>query len=370
MKSATATILLMLLLNLKNFGFDETNKFFGYINPKDDESLLSLQPIRFNFVLSGKEKTKYLSITNAGSYSIKYQRISLAKNLGSVFSFLSSPIPPALIQPNEKININLSFQPQTIDLFYDTLMIEFSEPFYFLYEVPLEGYSYLFDTLWINDTSAIIGTNELTIPIFLKGVPELEESLNCDLSFDLTIDNSVFNLDNENLLPIQSKVSNNTLSTYRLLFKNVIIDENEKILTNLIGKVLLGNNFQTTLQLLNITTNLHGVYVVGKSGKLETLPTCLSDYSMIKLNSGPLLLDVVPNPAISNIKIHFKKINEEFHPIAKITVFNIYGFLVYEFKKEINNEVELDISFLPSGLYRLSIQIEGQQYSKLICVVK
>lgn len=369
MKKVFLIIIGLFFLVLKNFGYNEPNTIFFEINAKNNENLLALSPIKFNFVLIGKVKTKYISITNAGANSIKFQKITLAKNEGNVFSFTSTLTPPTFIQPNEKISINLSFQPQTIDSFFDTLIIEFSEPFFFLYEVPIEGYSFLYNTLWIKDTSALIGTNELAVPIFLNGIPELEEAITCYLSFDLTFDNSVFNLNNESLLPIQSKTSNHTFSNYRFLFENVVLDQNQKILTNLIGKVLLGNNRETTFQLSNITTNLEGVYIIAKNGNLEALSTCLSDYSMIELNSA-IPLDIYPNPAKYFIKIDFQKFNENFLPKAKIEIWNIYGLLVKEFEEEIADGFELDISYLPSGLYRFNIKVKNQQYSKQICVIK
>lgn len=370
MKKGNLIIILVSLLVLKSFGFNEPNTIFLEANAKNNENLLTLSPIKFNFVLIGKVKTKYINITNAGANAIKFQKISLAKNAGNVFSFLTSPTPPAFIQPNEKISINLSFQPQTIDSFFNTLIIEFSEPFFFLYEVPIEGYSYLYDTLWINDTSAIIGTNEFLVPIILNGISELEEALNCDLSLDLTFDNSVFSLDNESLLPIQSKTSNHTISNYRLLFENVALDQNQKILSNLIGKVLLGSNSKTTFQLSNVTTNLEGVYIIAKNGNLEVLSTCFSDYSKIELNSETIPSDIYPNPAENFIKINFHKFNEKFHPKARIEILNIYGLIVKEFEKEVTDGLELDISYLPSGLYRFNIKVKNQQYSKQICVIK
>lgn len=369
MKYLIIAIWITIHINLILFGFDETKEITANIKPLATEELLSLAPIKFDFVLTGTSKTKFINITNAGTNAIKVQQVSFANNgLGS-FTFVSNPIPPSIIQPKEKITISITFQPLAVNSFFDTLIVEFSEPFFYTYEVPVEGYSYIFDTLWIKDTSAIVGIKDFAIPIFLDGIPSLEEAITCDISFDLYFDNSVFILENENSLPIQSKSQNTTFSTYRLFFTNVVLDKNRKILANLVGKVLLGSSRQTKFEFKNINTSVDGIYIVPKEGTLEAMTTCLSDYSLIEMNTSVFLIDIYPIPTHNYLKINLQSLNQTSHTLL-ISIMSPFGYKIEEFIDKANGVYELDVSHLPSGIYKLVVFVENQQYSNFFCVIK
>lgn len=374
MKSFIYTIFLLWSFAFKLLGYEfniETS-----FNSKDlnENELLSLNPIKFAFVRIGNSKNKYLSITNAGTNIIKVKKIYFLKNgLGS-FYFSAIPTPPAFIQPNEKISINLIFQPPSVNAFYDTLIVEFSEPFTFFYEVPIEGYSFLYDTLSIVDTSAFIGTKNLKLPLILAGVANLEESLICDISFDLVIDHSLLTLENENTLPIVSKIVNNTTIIYHFLIPNVTIDQSPKVLTDIFATVLLSPKRTTKIELNNISTNLEGINIVPKNGNFEAFAICLTDYSMIEMGSQITGIDIYPNPISDFLNVSLKSwvsnTSNTPHKIH-ICIMNLYGSKIFEVVEETTQRnLELDLSNIPTGLYNLIVQVEHQQYSKIISVYK
>jgi hypothetical protein len=79
----------------------------------------------------------------------------------------------------------------------------------------------------------------------------------------------------------------------------------------------------------------------------------------VKENSSPEIFQVYPNPATSTTRVVLESV-----PVSKtrIAIFNTNGVLVgsYQFAPG-SARFDIDVSFLPTGIYSLQIQEEGKE---------
>lgn len=334
-----------------------------------DRPLQSNETIRFNFVKLGDIKSKTIYVENAGTSTYLIQSISFLNNGLGVFSFSSNPNLPVSLNPNEAIFITLNFQPDRISKFFDTLLIHFTEPFDFIYLIPIEGTSFINNSLFIKDTSEFVGTNNFTIPIYLKGDTELSESINLDFNFSVCTNSKVFFIDRITNGTIIDNTFNNTFQILTLNFNNCLIDSSTKVITYLIGKLLLAEQDTTVITLDNIDSEIPGVTFSTENGTLQLLGICVSDISLIDFENDWVNISVPDLINSENLKIRFEfSSNKERYFV--INFYDLLGNLIASEIFSLEPEVVIPISVLPNGIYQLNILFDKLKYSKKISVIK
>ncbi len=325
------------------------------------------EPINFNFVRLGQNRTKNFFIENVGRTSYSIEKILFQKGGLNVFLFVSSPKIPAIINPNQSINITLTFQPDRVGSFYDTLLIYFVEPFNFVYSLPIEGHSLCLNTLFIKDTSDFVGTKDFKLPIFIKGDPNLVEALPINFSFLVTSNSKIFYIDSIRNGIIVSKTSKQTYTTYKISLNNFLLDSYQKPICYLIGKLYLSQQDTTIITISEPQCEVAGVDFETVSGILSTYGICITNLSIVDFDYFSINIPDIINT--EELKIFFNQ-NYEIETWTTIKIYNLLGKEVQNLTLKISNEVSIPLSYISSGIYKVDIQNQYQKYSKIICVYK
>lgn len=329
----------------------------------------SNEPIRFNFVRLGDIKSKTIYIENAGTSTYHIQNITfINKGLG-VFSYSSTPNVPVNILPSEAIFITLNFQPDKIDKFYDTLLIKFTEPFDFIFPIPIEGSSIAYNLLFAKDTSEFVGTNNFTVPIFLKGDPEITEGIPLSFVLSLCVNSKVFLVDKVSSGIIVENNFVQTSNTLKILIDNIVLDSSTKVVTNLIGKLLLSDQDTTILTLDSIELDIPGVYLQTKNAVISLLAICASNISLIDFDRSLINFSIPEVINLGILKIQCDYIFYE-KTLLDVKIFDILGNLVYFNRISLEPEIEIPLNNLSSGTYRVEVTYKSSKYSKIISVLK
>jgi hypothetical protein len=367
--------LLLFLLFARNHLFCESDIIFLPIEEqllKNKEKISQgFEPINFKFVQIGKSKSKTIYINNSGSNPFRIQSVVFQLGGVGVFSFSTNPAPPIIIGPDESIFINLGFTPSNVNRFYDTLLITFDEPFEFVYALPVEGASFSINQIFIQDTSALIGTKDFQMPIFIKGDSNIEEPVMANLVFSLTFNSSLFSLLGLEQGTIIGKQQNGLFTTYDLVFDNIPIDSTTKVLTKIKGLVLLGYPDTTTFEIKDARSDTAGILFDLHNGLFQSIGVCISKTSLVELQDGITDLHVYPVPANGTLNIEFINYNLKPNETAEIVFCNILGQLLERTTFELHSNVQtISLDKLTSGVYRLYLFYKGQAFSTLFSVVK
>lgn len=339
---------------------------------KNEEKISQgFEPVNFRFVQVGKSKSKTIYINNSGSNPFRIQSVVFQLGGVGVFSFSTNPTPPIIISPNESIFINLGFAPSNVNRFYDTLLITFDEPFEFVYALPIEGTSFSINKIFIQDTTALIGTKDFQMPIFIEGDSNIEEPVTANLVFSLTFNSSLFGLLDLEQGTIVGKQQNGLLTTYDLKFDNVQIDSTTKVLTKIKGLVLLGSPDTTTFEVKNIHSDTAGILFDSHNGLFQAIGVCISKTSLVELQEGITDLHIYPIPANEALTIEFINHNLKPDETAEIAFCNLLGQLLERTTFELRSNVQtISLSKLTSGVYRLYLFYKNRTFSILFSVVK
>ncbi len=334
-----------------------------------DIPLQSNETIRFDFVKLGDIKIKTIYIENAGTSTYLIQSISFLNNGLGVFSFSSNPNVPVSLNPSEAIFITLNFQPNKVSKFFDTLLIHFTEPFDFTYSIPIEGTSFIKNFLFIKDTSEFVGTKDFAIPIYLKGDTELSESITLDINFSVCTNSKVFLIEKVSNGNILANNFNNTFQILNLKINNVLFDSSTKVVTYLIGKLLLAEQDTTVITLSNVDSEIPGITFSPENGTLTLKGICVSDISLIDFEKDWVSITVPDLINSDNFKITFEfSSNKERNFV--INFYDLLGSLRFSRIFSLEPEVDIPISVLPNGIYQLEILFDKLKYSKKISVTK
>jgi hypothetical protein len=327
------------------------------------------EPIKFNFAKIGDIKYKNFYIENAGNTSYSIEKIIFQNGGYGVFFYSSNPSVPAVISSNESINIILSFNPNIINSFYDTLLIYFKEPFSFIYSVPIEGHSFALSKLIINDTSDFVGSKNFKIPVILKGDQVLIEGIPIELSFFITTNAKVFIIDSISNGFVVDNFVNSSFFTYHIKINNLNLDSSTQIICYLIGKLMVSDQDTTILTISEPSCNIEGLSFEPKNGTIKTYGICVTDISLIKLNFDYVKIEIPDVISLNELPIKILQTQKSPMP-SHIVLYNILGQEVKKFDVEINESIYLPLNEIPSGIYKVEIYLEEQKYSKLINVLK
>ncbi|MEJ5286218.1 MAG: hypothetical protein CH6_2359 [Candidatus Kapaibacterium sp.] len=328
----------------------------------------SNEPINFNFVRVGNSKSKNFYIENAGTNSYTINRILFQNGGLGVFFFVSTPTVPTIIQPNESLFIYLTFQPDRIGSFYDTLLIYFSEPFNFIYSLPVEGHSSAYNLIFGKDTSDFIGTSIFKVPFFIQGDPNLVTPITTNISLSLTTNAKVFFIDSISNGSITARTTNGPFVTYSIKFNNIILDSSLQFLFYAIGRLFLSEPDTTLLTINDVKTDEQGLFFELKQTRVQAYGICISNLSLIELNLNFVKVDIPSTVVSENLTLNFtKQTNSRENFVLKI--YNILGKLIFETEEPITDQVSLPLSFISSGIYKVEILIKNQKYSKIISVI-
>ncbi|MFH1050608.1 MAG: T9SS type A sorting domain-containing protein [bacterium] len=315
-------------------------------------SLDGLTDTDFGRISIDNKDNKNLIITNKSNESIRIENVKL-KSGNSELSIALNPQTPAVLDSGEAMTININFEPDYMQEYADSLIIEISEPCEENFATNITGIGTGKILVWLPDVSKEVGY-DICIPLYAKLMNI--KPITFDTKFDAEIKYDATALKPEHDYPI--------IGTERFIdFKDMdlSISKDTNVIAELCGTVLLAKENTTPIFISDFTLTNPYCEVETLDGSL-TILGCAIDISRIIIANN-VEVSMYPNPVDDELQIVVKSsqttslIIELINNLGLI-VSDIYNGSIESGEKTINFSPE---SNLPSGTYWIRIIIDGQE---------
>jgi len=315
-----------------------------------------------------QQKTKKITMQNRSTHSINVKSIEAVQNTGNAFAVVHADTPSKL-EIGESIDISLTFNPDDIGIYEAELKVEINEPCDYEIQTPITGVSSIKTIVWLPDTTGIIGDTEFRIP--LKAKLETPDDYSILMSYRAEIryladmylpTSSILGVIDDFYLEDEQRV-------IVIEGEDIVVSNRETTLAELEGIVLLGDQNETPLIISDFAYRSEFIDFTTINGRLLIGGLCFQDGSRVTLMK---LLEAIisPNPANGAIKVELNNCMEGSYVL---TIYNMPGQEIRTIKwtngKDKSKVLELDLSDLPAGVYRLSIRAPFQNISYPITVL-
>jgi hypothetical protein len=234
----------------------------------------------------------------------------------------------------------------------------------------IEKYTIAKSTVFFPDTVSQVGLENFKIPLKVKINDKTLKFQNLSFTTSFKFKADVF-------LPTgltKGKILNDSLdnSNYRnmtIFCDSVNIDDSNRVLTELIGTVLLGDSI-TPLDIIDFKWNSPKLTVIALTdGSLKTY-ACAMELRQIHL-FNPIKLQIQPNPAIDEIEVIIEGDELGFYTLS---LYDLQGMKIDEKtwnrKHKGKDSYKFSTDNYPNGVYQVVVQSPWNVISKSVMIVK
>jgi hypothetical protein len=218
----------------------------------------------------------------------------------------------------------------------------------------------------VSDYKEKIG-NELKIPINLNiNCSYIQKNMDFYYSLEIQFDASYFYPYDNPLIKNNIVKDGQRILTLEGIFKP---DSQESIITEIEGLVLLGNGTKTPIKITKFEILNTEMEVETQDGSLEIYGVCAPEISHIIL-IDPLEVRASPNPVTDNLKFELRY-NTPMD--ISIILYNSLSQAVLKSeigKDKVQNDLELDVSHLPNGIYFATIKSGTEIITKQFVIMR
>ncbi len=273
---------------------------------------------------------------------------------------------PIEINKSEELSFNVVFQAGKEGIFFDTLLLEVSQPCYSIIKNPLEATSYMNKIEITSSDFTKKPGEEIKIPINILLKSNFPQDTKGNLTFDYTYNSTILKINTAENCNIISRNINDDLETITI---STDLEQNLSKPILLHGNTFLGNNSNTELKVDNLNSNIN---CLEYNNCLNTLflNACAVDLRTIRIVETTNLK--VENT--SNKKLLLSAKTQETGTL-KIQLIDIIGRILFEeiWQKESNNfeskEFEINLSELKSGVYLVILHTSNCTISRKVMFI-
>ncbi len=321
-------------------------------------------PVDFGRVLLGNNLIHSVLIINPSDYDIEYTA-RIKNNIGHINVIQANNI----IRANNTNNITLTFTPYYPQYYYDTLIVEATDPCEITLSKAITAAGYTKSRVWLPDTIATPGTKDYCIP--------LRAEISNDYFSDLSLSYSAtLNTDASLIVPD---------GNYSVIGRDLQIDlggvdynltNNASIIENICGRIIFADEDVTPIKITGFEwsglANSELVEVEIVDGSITIDGVCVQNIRRIggfKLTE----MQISPNPANQSINI---TIESGEVGTFELSIYSTEGIEIENYKWHRTksspeaNEFNIDLTKISSGIYRIMLRSPMEIISKPLSVVK
>ena len=293
---------------------------------------LSETAIDFGRLLVGSADSKSITIINNSGVEIE-----LSASLND--NFFENNFNPGQLADDESDDILLSFEPDNILDYYDTLLIEVNEPCPGAYKIPVYGAGIVKMIARIPDVRAEIN-EDICIPVYARLATDYNiESLS---GFDALVELDARVLLSENYGEIDG-------NKRRIRFENnnISLGKEEIQIAEICGTVMIGERDVSPVDFVSFNWLDGHVEVDTLNGSITLKGVCMRDFSRNE-SFESTEMTINPNPVSQNFAI---AVSSEEYGSFELNIYNLQG-------EEIDNR-----SWQSSDIFEENILIDTENYS-------
>ncbi len=343
------------------------------------EGSSSIDVMEYDIKISGNNSYNFgkfnIGSTNVPVYAFNIKNESnsdvevlngYARNYPNIYRIVTNPSLPHTFKPNELLDITISFNPDEVKIYNDSLIIETGNPCKNIFSSFITGEGIkadLFSKVWLPDTVAEIGTDYFKIP--LRSNFQIDTAItNIGYNTEIRFDARYFEPDSVTTGNLDKNVIESGERVLQISGTAANLTKNETILTEISGTVLVGASPIIPLKITDFRFDIPEIQIEKIDGSLKVTGVCVHDLNALII-SGSTFLIIQPNPAKETIVFEFTNLDTSTR--TTVQIFSLPGELVYE-SKFLNDgsRKEIDVSRWSSGMYFAVIKCGGMVYTDKI----
>lgn len=330
----------------------------------------------FGYVILKHNKNAIFNLMNSGKNNIIIDNIAFKNIPNNAFRIINNFIFPLVLKQNEGIQLEVEFQPLIEKLYYDSLVVNISQPCRETITMIISGNGIdkvpvIFS---LPDTTALVGNENFGIPVFASLELDTIISKNLTFTYEVILNTLYFQPESVTSGRIISNRLNQSLRTLRIESNLSGLDNRLTKLNTIKGLVLVGSAKKGFLGFGEILISDSTFYPEKKDGALSIEGVCQHSLNELEFSSGT---EVFLNSNIIQDELNFLiKTNEA--GSFQFILFDLNGKVIYKsmwskHSKSSNIEEEIfnfDFSNRPSGYYLLLVKTPGRAIGKSIIKIK
>jgi len=330
--------------------------------------LAGLNSLALDTTFVGTEGFLTSNIKNINKSKIVISSIKI-KGLSKGRIYIKSvPVMPIRLDSSETFQVTFGFLPDEFIDYTDSVEVMLDEPCNMSISCMITGISKDKVLFSLPDLTGKISSSVFAIPV------KMSYSNNSDKKFSyrtkISFDSRSFSPDSISTGKLLSYNITNDKGTVEYSDTARIIKKGESILTNIYGRILLGNASLTDLTIESMLINRDDVIPEIANGTLKVNGVCNGTFSQIKLIE-PLEISLSPNPSSDYTCLNFKNLPTGG---AVLKIYSLNGILIMEkiikTDESSSNEEMLDISKFPTGAYSLMFKTDSEIFRLSLIVVR
>ncbi|MEN6511247.1 MAG: choice-of-anchor D domain-containing protein, partial [Chloroherpetonaceae bacterium] len=356
----------------------DTTKRIDLIGERRSGFVVSPPELNFGNVVVNTQKTMSVVLENTGPWDVDFISIDFPQ----MPNFIVLNWSPQTLTPGNQFTLNVTFAPTAIMTYYDTITVHFASA-----NCPEEtrkillignGVPAKIFNIWLPKLNVSNQEDNLHIPIFAKLDKQGDTLTNFKLdTMVVAFNRTIFypeNLSNPNAQIINNEIQNN-LRVLTIEFNNVILSDRDTVLTDIIGKTMLGDIDTTSLMITKIAYKQIELVseITFSDGSLQT-PYCNrgGDRFLIVNPDGNAPI-IQPNPTSGVIKIAYTGIESGQYSLSISDVKGISEQIAnWEFQafSSKNFEQVFDLRKYESGVYFIILRTPTNIFALPLIIIK
>jgi hypothetical protein len=280
------------------------------------------EPVVFGLVDVLQSSNQTLTIVNTGLLPVRITGIRIRGTAGGVFT-VTGPGLPINMQPADRIDVRITFRPTDAIGYLDSLLIDFDLPCADTKAVALSGTGRLNVEVAVRMPFLTVSPAEdnLVIPIKAEIVAGAVTSINADARFIIRSATPAFVVQRVSGGTIVRNESVAGITELEIVLSNLVITDNESVITELIGQATLGSVDSTELDLAFADMTFAGAkYTTRPEDGWLKLDICREGGNRLVKKSGALSMSPLPSPAHEALNVHVEVFERGVHRLELVDV--------------------------------------------------
>ncbi len=301
---------------------------------------IDLDPVSYDFgkIIVGNKVQTSIKVTNLKE-DVNIASAQLRINKEYTFDG-PDPFTGDFPQGNE-VSYELMYWPKFPGVYNDTLTITIDSPCSMMIKVPLYGVAYATSSIWFPHIETDLKSEINRLPLKAKLNVSLPNSIPARFTATVKYRKDLFLVDSLSKGIIENVTESGDDVLVKIFSDESYIDDNEIILTELLGMAVLGQEFDSPLEIVEFEW-LDTLIVVDTiiDGSIRAGGICVLGLSRVQYM--PLnYLAIAPNPAGNNVNITVTAVNNG--PYS-IDIYSLQGGLLYRKKWESKAGIDETVS--------------------------
>jgi len=356
----------------------ESTKRIDLIGERRSGFVVSPPELYFGNVVINTQKTMSIVLENIGPWDVEF----IALDYPQLPNFIVLNWSAQTLTQGNQIVLDITFAPTAIIAYNDTITVHFSSANCpeETRKIALMGNGVPAKNIHIWMPNLFVSNNEdnLHIPIFAKLDKQGDTLLNFKLdTMSIAFNRTIFyptGLSNPNARIINNEIQDN-MRILTLEFNQVRLSDKDSVLTDIIGKTMLGDIDTTSLMVTNIAYQQIDLVsnITYTDGSLQT-PYCnRGGDRFLLVNPGGKPPIIQPNPTDGKMNVKFSAIESGNYSLS---ISNVQGITVeldkweLSFETDKNYEQTFDLSNYQSGVYYITLRTPTKIYAIPLIIIK